>query len=345
MKIPSSDIPQADGLDDVVLTVKAVKEGERTFQGIARYLGKADRQGHYYRRAAELLGFIQNHQNNAVLTPSGREFVAALPEKQDMLLAQAVFNIRIFQRMIPFFEMYPQGVTRAEIKAFTARVTEDAAGSMINRRVTTVLNWFESLSVLDKTSGRYLLLSEKLPLVRFQDTEALMPGISDLKAYEAVEIRAETAVAEMTIIKRQADMERTNEAHSNLVTLVAQRLRKADALPRYNRLIDLAARVNGRPYIFEMKSLTPENAHYQIRSGLSQLYEYRYLQALPEATLVLAVETRLPEEIGWMLHYLEKDRDICLLWDSGNDLDASEETREKMAFLRGVRGEGFGGCL
>jgi hypothetical protein len=104
-------------------------------------------------------------------------------------------------------------------------------------------------------------------------------------------------------------------------------------LPRYNRLIDLAARVNNHPYLFEMKSLTAENAHYQIRHGISQLYEYRYLQALPEATLVLAVESRLPAETAWMLDYLEKDRDIRLLWDSGNDFEASEETREKLSFL------------
>ncbi len=337
MKISGSDIPQADMLDDVVLTVKAVKEGERTFQGIARYLGKADRQGHYYRRAAELLGFIQNHQNNAVLTSSGREFFGALPEKQNTLLAMAVFNVRIFQRMIPLFEMYPQGLTRAELKAFTAGVTQDAAGSVMTRRVTTVLNWLESLSVLDKTSGRYRLLSEKLPLIRFQDNEALMPGISDLRDYEAVENRAKTAAAGMTVIKRQADMERANDVHNALVNFAAQRLRRAGALPRYNRLIDLAARVNNHPYIFEIKSLTPENAHYQIRHGISQLYEYRYLQALPEATLVLLVETQLPAEIAWMLHYLEKDRDIRLMWICGNELYAGVETQEKLAFLRGKR--------
>lgn len=344
MKIPGSDIPQAAVLEDTVLTVKAVKEGEYKLQGIGRYIGRSDRQGYYYRNAAELLGFIQKQQNSSGLTPGGREFVGASPQKQEHLLAAAVFNIRIFQRVIPFFERmndlnqrHPPGVTKAELKAFISRVTEDASDRIMTRRVTTVLNWLESLSVLDKTSGRYRLLSEKLPLIRFQDNEALMPGISDLKDYEAVENRAKTAVAGMTVIKRQADMERANEAHNALVNFAAQRLRRAGALPRYNRLIDLAARVNNHPYIFEIKSLTPENAHYQIRHGISQLYEYRYLQALPEATLVLLVETRLPAEIAWMLHYLEKDRDIRLMWVCDNELYAGVETQEKLAFLRGER--------
>ena len=58
MRIPSSEIPQADLLQDVVRVVTAVHEGARTFQDIANYIGKVGRQGRYYRLAAEILGLI-----------------------------------------------------------------------------------------------------------------------------------------------------------------------------------------------------------------------------------------------------------------------------------------------
>jgi len=89
MKIPSSDIPQADILDDVVNVVKAVGEGRHTFQDIARYIGKVDRQGRYYRRAAEILGFIKNTDNTSVLTDSGEQLLKS--SEQEFLL----FNFEV----------------------------------------------------------------------------------------------------------------------------------------------------------------------------------------------------------------------------------------------------------
>jgi len=42
-------------LDDVIRTVEAVQGGAQSFQDIAGYIGKVDRQGRYYRLAAEIL--------------------------------------------------------------------------------------------------------------------------------------------------------------------------------------------------------------------------------------------------------------------------------------------------
>ena len=55
----------------------------------------------------------------------------------------------------------------------------------------------------------------------------------------------------------------------------------------------------GRDYLFEMKSTTEDNPHAQIRRGLTQLYEYRYVQNVKEAKLVLVIENPLPRENGW----------------------------------------------
>ena len=92
MRIPSEDIPQADVLNEVVRTVEAVAGGARSFDDIADAIGKVDRQGRYYRRAAEILGFIHNQHNHSALTARGRDFIAH-PAQRRELLADAVLGM------------------------------------------------------------------------------------------------------------------------------------------------------------------------------------------------------------------------------------------------------------
>ena len=118
-----------------------------------------------------------------------------------------------------------------------------------------------------------------------------------------------------------------------LVNLVAQRIRENGGVPKSNQLIDLAVRLD-REYIFEMKSTDNDNIRAQVRKGMSQLYEYRYLQNLPEANLILVLEKPLEANNSWMLEYLEIDRGINLVWDGNNELFGSEKTRTDLKFLR-----------
>ena len=134
-------------------------------------------------------------------------------------------------------------------------------------------------------------------------------------------------------MRDQAALERAGAAHTQLVNIVAERVRQSGNLPKCNQLIDLAARINNEAYLFEMKSLTPGNARSQIRRGISQLYEYRYLQNLPNVSLILTIETPIPEQLAWMARYLEEDREIYLVWDGNNELFASNQTREYLSFL------------
>ncbi len=75
MQIPSKDIPQADVLGDVIRAAEAVSSDFTTYQGIANYIDKVERQGRYYRRAAEIIGLISTHQNHSVLTNFGNQFI------------------------------------------------------------------------------------------------------------------------------------------------------------------------------------------------------------------------------------------------------------------------------
>jgi hypothetical protein len=131
----------------------------------------------------------------------------------------------------------------------------------------------------------------------------------------------------------EAKLERANAAHTHLVNTLAERIRQAGYLPRYNQLIDLATDIDTRPYIFEMKSIQDSNKRAQVRRGLSQLYEYRYIQNIPTAKLVLVIESPLSAAMVWTVDYLENDRRIHLIWMDGNELQASDKTKLQLSFL------------
>jgi hypothetical protein len=114
---------------------------------------------------------------------------------------------------------------------------------------------------------------------------------------------------------------------------MAERLRQRGAMPKANRYIDLSVRWGDADYLFEMKSTTDDNPHAQIRRGLSQLYEYRYIQNVKKAKLVLVIENPLPKENRWMEDYLIHDRGVLLVWDGNGKFDCSTEIREQLEFL------------
>ena len=76
-----------------------------------------------------------------------------------------------------------------------------------------------------------------------------------------------------------------------------------------------------------------KNVRDQIRKGMSQLYEYRYLQNNPGATLVLVLDRPLSENVAWMNDYLHTDRQVKLVWDGNNNLFSTDNTRNELVFL------------
>lgn len=335
MKIPQSEIPQADNLDDVVNVARAVHNGARTFQDIAEFINKVDRQGRYYRLAAEILGFVSNSQNNSELTPLGEELVRSNEQRRNEIVRSAVLNARVFQRMIPFFDLHKDGATREQVESFVEQVT-DTTDSMIHRRTSTLISWLEKVEILSRDNDLLRINSPQIattPILQFPDDEPLAPNSSDLTEYQTVQERSIRAGEVIQVMRNQAAVDRANAVHSSLLNLVADRLRSAGAIPRNNRLVDLAAFAGDRSFLFEMKSTTSSNARSQVREGLSQLYEYRYLQNLPDATLVLVISDPLETKDSWMRDYLEEDRRVHLVWDGSNQLFASDRTRRELSIL------------
>ncbi len=105
-QIPSDEIPQADRLSEVIRTIICISQGGQSYQDIAAFIDKVERQGRYYRKAAEIIGMVITPvRNQSVLTPLGQQFIQSGANLNNPLLIQSVLNSRIFQRIIPFLEL------------------------------------------------------------------------------------------------------------------------------------------------------------------------------------------------------------------------------------------------
>lgn len=338
MKIRSVEIPQADKLESVVMAIIAVANGARTDVEIIKDIPNltTDRQGRYYRNAAEILGFITNYRNNARLTEKGEEF-SKNPTIRNPLFISSVLSVELIQRLIPYLEQSSKGVTKEDVVTFIGTITEKSIGdSMIPRRVSTVLAWLKSLNVVSEVGQKYYfqnLFTRDLPVLEVTDVEQpILPTPGELLEYKVIEERATKAADTITYYKDQAKLERANNAHIRLVNLVAKRISDAGSTPKSNQLVDLAANVEG-DFLFEMKSITESNTRDQVRKGVSQLQEYKYLQNKKEAKLVLVIENKLDNKNSWLLDYLEDYQGINLIWDGDDKLHASDRTREEIRFL------------
>ena len=342
MRLPTREVPQADKLDLVVRAAEAVKQGANTYQGIASAIGHyAERQGRYYRLAAELLGFIENvkGKNRAQLTEDGRRYLASSADSQRKMLANAVLGSRMIQRVLPFLEAgRAGGVSRTELRQFIKDVTEPAGPSMVNRRLSSIIRWLTDVGMLRESGKRYVLgrLPDDVEVLDYQaDDEPLLPKRYDLSEYQDTERRIKEKIQNINLLVNEASKERARESHRMLTKLVAGKIREAGSIPRRNRLIDLSANVNDASFLFEMKSTTPASFHSQVRRAVAQLYEYRYIQQIENPRLVIITENAPPEDLSWLVNYLVEDRQIFLAWDGdGRTLSYPARLEKELGFLR-----------
>ena len=339
MKIPSKDVIQADSPDRVMGTIDAVARGARDDKAIAAAIGGLDaRQGRYYRRAAEVLGFMTRDANHySIITPVGKEFANAGPAVKQGLFVRAVLSNPLFQRLLPFLEAKgATGATRDELEIFLNAVAELGAASMVERRVSSYQGWLVKLG-LAKMAGRRCVLDHlpaSVPFVRYEsDEEPIFPNRYDLKEYQEQAQRVASKQEAIEYYVDRAKRERASTSHETLVSLMAERLRQRGAIPKANRYVDLSARLDEEDYLFEMKSTTEDNPHSQIRRGLSQLYEYRYIQNVAKAKLVLVIENPLPKKNQWMEDYLVNDRGVLLVWDGNGKFHCPPSIRKQLEFL------------
>ena len=116
----------------------------------------------------------------------------------------------------------------------------------------------------------------------------------------------------------RAKLERANTNHEHTLQTLSTFLESNGFVVERSRLVDAYCRLKTGPAIFEVKSITPENERPQCRHALSQLYEYRYLYSMPNASLWIVLSE--PPHIIWITDYLQGDRGLGVLWMEGEEL-------------------------
>jgi hypothetical protein len=107
-------------------------------------------------------------------------------------------------------------------------------------------------------------------------------------------------------------MERANNVHQSTLQVLKTHLQSRSRGVSESKLIDAYSVLDDGPAIFEVKSITESNERDQIRHALSQLYEYRFLHAMADASLWI-VFSQAPSS-QWYIDYLAGDRGIRLVW-------------------------------
>jgi len=113
-------------------------------------------------------------------------------------------------------------------------------------------------------------------------------------------------------------LENANLKHSSTLKILREELTKLGHEAIENKHIDLFSVIKGIPAIFEIKSINEDNENDQVRAAISQLYEYRFLYSLTNATLWLVFSEKPFSE--WIIEYLTNDREIRILWVENDKL-------------------------
>jgi hypothetical protein len=157
--------------------------------------------------------------------------------------------------------------------------------------------------------ARYRTLGPKLEFPALVDTVAVE---EDADRYIASQVA-------------RAKLERANMSHRQTLQVLTEYLQKNGYQVEYSRLVDAYCRLKTGPAIFEVKSITEDNERAQCRHALSQLYEYRYLYGLTDASLWLVLSR--PPQVTWIVEYLMSDRNIELLWVADGELGGPSAAR------------------
>lgn len=100
--------------------------------------------------------------------------------------------------------------------------------------------------------------------------------------------------------------------HRKCQTKIENLIRDFGYNPIETKHIDVFAEIGNDLVIVEVKSINSNNERKQIRSAVSQLYEYKYIYCLIEAELFI-LSSKIPEN-KWLIKYLQDDRKINLIY-------------------------------
>jgi hypothetical protein len=336
LSIATDLVPQADDMDKVIKTVDAISQGHRTFEEIAQYIGLVGRQGRYYRKASEILGFTKRSGANAsVITKLGEEFINASTREQFVILQESLLRNPVFIEVINRLkEAGSDGLTDVDIKDTINSITQMTAG-MVYRRMASVKSWLKYTKIAKESGSKIYLANNPPGSILIESVgdplaQILKPKmkLKTFKPADNSETERKKGLRSIEYTFDEAKREKAERSHRMLVYLMAEKVAKAGGVPtESSHSIDLATEIDGVEFIFEMKSITGKSLHGQIRRGIAQLYEYGYLHNMPSAKLCLVLEKQPKGRKTWLISYLVNDRGIMLFWKSNSGFDCPDECK------------------
>lgn len=168
-----SDIPQADNLKKVIETVEAVSEGAETDSNISEAIGYSERQARYYRHATEVLGFVFNKRNHAVITDAGAKFVTSSEEERLLLIKKAIISTPFFKNVLGYIESQVDGFIESDLVAYISSITDRDTQATIARRSKTIISWFENLNIIQDEGDFYKYNDQLIDSSEEEDPETL----------------------------------------------------------------------------------------------------------------------------------------------------------------------------
>jgi hypothetical protein len=145
----SKEIPQADSLLVVEKAVAALASGAKDDAEIAQYLGYSARQGHYYRKAAELCGFAIHFDGKSQPTKLGRRLVNAKTEKERVtVLQEGVMNVPLIAALVGEFSKTPLNLNDRQKIIIWLNENSDLSESTAIRRSSTILNYLRNAKII-----------------------------------------------------------------------------------------------------------------------------------------------------------------------------------------------------
>lgn len=131
---------------------------------------------------------------------------------------------------------------------------------------------------------------------------------------------------EQYLVKLGQSEKYRSRSHMSLLNKLADFVRRVTKLiPKENKAIDLATEGKSGTVIFEAKVVQEQNPLPDLRVAIGQLYEYRFFGVVARESFLCAVVNRKPPE--YVIHYLEHDRGIGILWQNTNGFDGQAWTK------------------
>lgn len=262
---------------------------------------------------------------SAIIVVSRRECESISAD--DLSEVKGMFNRCIRKDQWDWLTMYDAfGRPKISIQQRAADWFGGLASALRHREITTARRYVGLISGLELKPVLDRALSYIVTTTPHLNEAISMQPISNrsLTNQDEPKIDAESDPYIISQVAR-AKLEQANYKHQCALRILVEFLESNGFIVEYSRFVDAFCRLKTGPAIFEVKSITPENERSQSRQALSQLYEYRYLHSIPDASLWIILSEQ--PHLGWITDYLQKDRDVGVLWVEGKNLNGPGLTK------------------